>query len=377
MYTDICRVSFNISSSGNYKNYKKFTLKLNKKIYCNTFSTEVEPVLDENNILKHLKNHRGFFKIRDKYYTISSNRDNIGENQVSYHENELYVLDNNNEKDIIYIFNDFNSETNIKDGYFSFGENWKDFSTKTLNEKIININNEYINKLLTTNKINIKNMTILDLGCGSGINTISLSFHNPMVIYAIDYDQHSVECTKNVVNLHGNKSVKYEILQGSILDDNFIKNFIGKFDFIYCYGVLHHTGDMYKALDNTFKLMRTGSNIYLGLYSHFKTFELDLKNKVTYFSGDTFEKNELIADYATVFKNWHVKSVDDLKNQKWNIVDYRGMNRYHDMVDWLGGFPYEVISCDILKLYVRNKGLEIKNHIDKINSVNTYIMLKK
>jgi len=86
MYTDICRVSFNISSSGNYKNYKKFTLKLNKKIYCNTFSTEVEPVLDENNILKHLKNHRGFFKIRDKYYTISSNRDNIGENQVSYHE---------------------------------------------------------------------------------------------------------------------------------------------------------------------------------------------------------------------------------------------------------------------------------------------------
>ena len=171
--------------------------------------------------------------------------------------------------------------------------------------------------------------------------------------------------------------MKYEILQGSILDDNFIKNFIGKFDFIYCYGVLHHTGDMYKALDNTFKLMRTGSNIYLGLYSHFKTFELDLKNKVTYFSGDTFEKNELIADYATVFKNWHVKSVDDLKNQKWNIVDYRGMNRYHDMVDWLGGFPYEVISCDILKLYVRNKGLEIKNHIDKINSVNTYIMLKK
>lgn len=46
---------------------------------------------------------------------------------------------------------------------------------------------------------------------------------------------------------------QWKVEQVSILDNNFLDN-LSKVDIVYSWGVLHHTGNMYKALDNAVML---------------------------------------------------------------------------------------------------------------------------
>ena len=44
----------------------------------------------------------------------------------------------------------------------------------------------------------------------------------------------------------------------------------------------------------------------------------------------------------------------------WNQKKGRGMNTYHDIVDWLRGLPYEVASPDEVLQFCRKKGLALE-----------------
>ena len=50
----------------------------------------------------------------------------------------------------------------------------------------------------------------------------------------------------------------------------------------------------------------------------------------------------------------------------WNEKSARGMNRYHDLIDWLGGLPYEVAAEDEVVRAAAESGLVLER-IDVVN----------
>ena len=91
------------------------------------------------------------------------------------------------------------------------------------------------------------NSTFLDVGSGSGLFSLAAN-RMGAIVKSFDYDPYSVICTLNLRKKYSIKGI-WSVQEGSILDKNFIEA-LGKFDYVYSWGVLHHTGNMELAFDN-------------------------------------------------------------------------------------------------------------------------------
>ncbi len=90
--------------------------------------------------------------------------------------------------------------------------------------------------------------TFLDIGCGSGLMSLAARKLGAKVL-SFDYDKNSVECTRFLKELYFKDDIYWTIEEGSVLNKDYLRT-IGKFDFVYSWGVLHHTGSMNTALNN-------------------------------------------------------------------------------------------------------------------------------
>lgn len=114
------------------------------------------------------------------------------------------------------------------------------------------------------------NKKVLEVGCGIG--TASQSFCEKGAIYTgIDISDYSIELTKK----------RFEIfkLNGTLLVGNIeeIYNINDqKFDLIYSFGVLHHTVNIDKAIENIYNMLNDGGEFKLMLYAKnsWKNFEI-------------------------------------------------------------------------------------------------------
>jgi hypothetical protein len=65
---------------------------------------------------------------------------------------------------------------------------------------------------------------------------------------SFDYDPDSVRCTEELRSRYRPGDGEWQIIHGSVLDRAFMES-LGQFDLVYSYGVLHHTGKMWDALE--------------------------------------------------------------------------------------------------------------------------------
>ena len=111
------------------------------------------------------------------------------------------------------------------------------------------------------NQKDVKNLKILDAGCGTGEKSVFLSKNDGKVV-GIDFTINQLKEAKNLAKDNGVLSKiifkKKDIL--SSLDD------LGKFDLIICTGVLHHTEDAYKGFNNLVNILKPNGIIIIGLY---------------------------------------------------------------------------------------------------------------
>lgn len=242
-----------------------------------------------------------------------------------------------------------------KDNQFSFGKNWKEF-LNTLNDQKIEKAKESLVKFFG-GEDKIKGKTFLDFGCGSGIFSLAAYLLGAKRVVSVDIDTYSVGCAIEMKKRSNNPD-NWEIKIGSVLDDQFISS-LGKYEVIYSWGVLHHTGNMYKAFDNIQKLVEENGLLFLAIYNNNKgknailagSSAFWLKIKRFYSSSPQIMKKVMIGIYyAWFFVGYLVTFRNPIKYIK-DFGKERGMNFHTDIRDWLGGYPYEFATQDELVNY--------------------------
>jgi 2-polyprenyl-6-hydroxyphenyl methylase/3-demethylubiquinone-9 3-methyltransferase len=236
---------------------------------------------------------------------------------------------------------------------FSFGKNWQSFLKSVDEERIKNAELSLTTFLMLDN---LKGKSFLDIGCGSGLFSYAAFNLGAKKIVSFDIDPFSVECCK-YLHKKANKPKNWEIYEGSILDKNFITR-LGKFDIVYAWGVLHHTGKMWKAIENSANLVNKGGYLYMAIYNKVKGrrgSEFWLKVKKIYNASPKVGKYAIETLYILKF---FASNLLRFKNPITRIRNYkskRGMNWKTDVIDWLGGYPYEFATVEEIFKFMKLK----------------------
>ena len=261
--------------------------------------------------------------------------------------------------------------TETENKRFEFGSNWKNF-LKRLNATHIHEAEESLAK--KTGLSGLRGKTFLDVGCGSGL--FSLAARNMGAkVRSFDYDNNSVACATELKNRFYNGDPDWIIEQGSALDQNYLST-LGRYDIVYSWGVLHHTGDMYAALENTIKAVNDNGMLFIAIYNDqgqtsrrwraFKKFYVSAPKLVqllmAVFVMVRFEFLTVIKGLAS-FKNPFSKKA-------------RGMHMWYDAVDWAGGYPFETAKPEEISGFCKARGFTLLSLSTSGSGCNEYVFAK-
>jgi ubiquinone/menaquinone biosynthesis C-methylase UbiE len=140
-----------------------------------------------------------------------------------------------------------------------FGTLWQDrMNNKSLNSSPIL---KGLFKRANFNIKKLKNKIVLDMGCGSGRFTSSLANLGVKKAFGVDKGRAGLKIAKIYAKKNKIKNLQYK--HASVLNLPF-KN--EKFDFVFCKGVLHHTGNLKKGLNEFYRVMKKNGEGFLYLY---------------------------------------------------------------------------------------------------------------
>lgn len=229
--------------------------------------------------------------------------------------------------------------------YFDFGENWTNFSQNAFSKEKIDETKESILKLI--DKEAIKDKTFIDVGCGSGLFTISACSLGASQSTGIDISPKCIQAAiSNAEKYFPEKKIIFK--QQSILD-KFDSNI--KYDIVYSWGVLHHTGKMWEAIKNTTNLVSDKGLLVIAIYNkHWSSKSWNFIKRIYNLSPKIVKKLMIYLFYAVIFIAKFLVTFKNPLNKK------RGMNFYYDVIDWVGGYPYEYASKNEIQDFVENLG---------------------
>lgn len=225
---------------------------------------------------------------------------------------------------------------------FAFGDNWARF-LQVLDEEGVQQAVDTLKTMLEVENLNGK--SFLDIGSGSGLSSLAAKRLGAKVV-SFDYDPQSVACTKELRKRYFEQDNDWQIQTGSVLDKYFL-NSLGKFDIVYSWGVLHHTGDMWAALANVDTNVADNGKLFVALYNDQGRFSRRWRAiKKAYVSFPTSLRwLVLIPCYVILWGPSTIKDFVRLRPfHNWRAYKKknRGMSPHRDVVDWVGGLPFEV-----------------------------------
>ena len=243
------------------------------------------------------------------------------------------------------------------DERFEFGKNWQRFLS-TLDEQRIEKAKAALIEMLAMD--NLKGQSFLDVGCGSGLSSL-VARRLGARVHSFDYDPEAVACALALKQRYAPSDPNWTIEQGSVLDREYLQS-LGQFDIVYSWGVLHHTGQMWQALANVTLPLAPNGLLYIAIYNDRPVLSrLWLVVKKTYNQLPSFLKVPFVI--LVMIPNESITWLTSLLMlrpgryfRSWTESKNRGMSKWHDWVDWVGGYPYETALPEKIFDYYYKQG---------------------
>jgi len=246
---------------------------------------------------------------------------------------------------------------------FRFGENWWNFLTTLADSKVEHATTS-LRHLLEVDTLEGK--SFLDIGCGSGLFSLAAMRLGADRVYSFDYDSMSVQCAMQLKRQFFPEASGWTIESGDALSKDYLVC-LGTFDVVYSWGVLHHTGDMWKALElAAIPVVRPGGKLSIAIYN-----DMGLRSLFWFEVKKLYNRlpSFLHVPYTLLFVPWFevpliVKNIITRRMPWDHWVNYfqgrgRGMSRWHDITDWVGGFPFEVARPEAIFEFYKSRGFRL------------------
>jgi 2-polyprenyl-3-methyl-5-hydroxy-6-metoxy-1,4-benzoquinol methylase len=241
---------------------------------------------------------------------------------------------------------------------FEFGKNWTWFLT-TLTDARIEQAVHSLQEMLGTS--DLKRARFLDIGSGSGLFSLAARRLGARV-HSLDYDPHSVACTRELRRRYFPADPEWIVESGSALDEAYIRS-LGEFDVVYSWGVLHHTGQMRAALANAAIPVAAGGKLFIAIYNDQGTPSRRWTKVKRAYNALPKPLRFLVVwpSFWTLY--WRPLTKDFLRLHPFQTIrDYgkeRGMSLWRDLIDWVGGYPFEVAKPEEIFDFYRAHGFTL------------------
>lgn len=246
---------------------------------------------------------------------------------------------------------------------FDFGENWKSFSGTALQAGRVDAARAAFRGL--TADIDLKGSSFLDIGFGQGLG-VCLAQEAGAAVCACDINPKCVEALDVTARwFPAFDPSALSLTVGSILNPATVRDLRahprardGGFDVVHSWGVLHHTGNMRLALDHATSLVRPGGHFIVAIYNTHWSSPAWRLIKHGYVTSPAPARRLLLGllSPAIYLAKFAATGRNPLRQE-------RGMDFWHDVVDWVGGYPYEHASIRELASMVTARGFALQKAI--------------
>jgi SAM-dependent methyltransferase len=237
------------------------------------------------------------------------------------------------------------------DRRFAFGENWKSFASGVSDESLSQAQRGLL-RLFPNGEI--ADARMLDVGCGAGLSMVAALQLGAGHVDGIDVDPDSTAATRRLLTQFWSGE------NWSVETRNLFDLPVKPYDIVYTWGVLHHTGAMWRALDRVMMFVRPSGLLAFSLYRRSRACRFWQSEKRFYSAAPSSVRLVIRMAYKAAYLSAIAASGRSPVGYVSSYNRSRGMSFHHDVHDWLGGYPYESAAPDEIARFLAERGFSIE-----------------